>query len=123
METLDTLFATGLPVFDLNRETLDIKDWSKTPLGPCQSWSPMLKCLVNSCILPMPHGAALFWGNDFTVIHNQAWERARGGLDGQASSANDSYVNEALSTLRVVLRGRSVKVGKHEKSPGIPLLI
>jgi hypothetical protein len=47
------------------------------------------------------------------VIHNLAWEKARGGLDGQATSARDSYDHEALGTLRTVLRGRTVKVGKH----------
>jgi PAS domain-containing protein/NTP pyrophosphatase (non-canonical NTP hydrolase) len=61
----------------------------------------------------MPHCAAIFWGKDMIVIHNLAWEKARGGLDGQATSARDSYGHEALSTLRTVLRGRTVKVGKH----------
>jgi len=58
----------------------------------------------------MPHCAAIFWGKDLTVIHNLAWEKARGGLDGQATSARDSYSHEALETLRTVLRGRTVKV-------------
>ncbi len=122
MKSLDKLFATGLPVFDLNQEHVDSRDWSQTPLGPRDAWTPTLKCLVNSCVLPMPHCAALFWGHDLVVIGNLAWERARGNFDGQAVRASDSYGNEALSTLRVVLRGRSVKVGKHENTPGISLL-
>lgn len=61
----------------------------------------------------MPHCAAIFWGPEQTVIHNLAWEKARGGLDGQAASAQKSYGGEALGTLRTVLRGRTVKVGKH----------
>jgi hypothetical protein len=65
----------------------------------------------------MPHCAAIFWGADLTVIHNLAWEKARGGLDGQATSARDSYHHEALGTLRTVLRGRTVKVGKHRTLP------
>lgn len=65
----------------------------------------------------MPHCAAIFWGSDLTVIHNLAWGKARGDVDGQASSANDSYSNEALTTLRAVLRGRTVKVGKHQALP------
>ncbi|KAF1829678.1 putative histidine kinase HHK12p [Decorospora gaudefroyi] len=110
MENLDKLSATGLPIFDLNQENLDAKDWSTTPLGPRDYWPTAVKCLVNTCILPMPHCAAIFWGSDLTVIHNLAWEKARGGLDGQATSARDSYENEALGTLRTVLRGRTVKV-------------
>ncbi|OAL51252.1 two component histidine kinase 1 [Pyrenochaeta sp. DS3sAY3a] len=110
MENLDKLTAAGLAVFDMNQEHLEHKDWSKTALGPREAWSTALKCLVNSSILPMPHCAAIFWGDRLTVIHNLAWGRARGDLDGQGSSANESYSDEALSTLRAVLRGRTVKV-------------
>ncbi|KAG9195923.1 hypothetical protein G6011_01044 [Alternaria panax] len=110
MENLDTLSATGLPVYDLNEENLLRKDWTKTSIGTRESWPVALTCLVNTCVLPMPHCAAIFWGKDMTAIHNLAWEKARGGLDGQATSARDSYGTEALGTLRTVLRGRTVKV-------------
>lgn len=110
MENLDKLSATGLPIFDLNKENLFRKDWSKSSIGPRESWPTSLKCLVNTCVLPMPHCSAVFWGKDLTVIHNLAWETARGGLDGQASNAHDSYEHEALATLKTVLRGRTVKL-------------
>lgn len=47
------------------------------------------------------------------MVHNLAWEKGRGKLDGQASLARETYGHEALGTLRTVLRGRTVKVGKH----------
>ncbi|KAL1650665.1 hypothetical protein SLS61_005917 [Didymella pomorum] len=87
-------------------------DASKTTVGPRDSWSPALKCLVNSCVLPMSHCSAIFWGSELTVIANTAWNKARGGLDGQGTSALRSYKAEALSTLQRVVRGRTVKVGK-----------
>ena len=115
--------------FDVNSETIEGFDWydgrcaarrlslthsrSKTPVGPRDSWPPALKCLVNSCILPMTHCAAIFWGSDLTVIANTAWNKARGGLDGQGTSALRTYRAEALSTLQRVVRGRTVKVGKN----------
>jgi hypothetical protein len=68
----------------------------------------------------MPHCAAIFWGKDMIVIHNLAWDKARDGLDGQATSARDSYGHEALGTLRTVLRGRTVKVGKHHTTSMYP---
>lgn len=68
----------------------------------------------------MPHCSAIFWGQDLVVIHNLAWEKARGGLDGQATLARDSYGHEALGTLRTVLRGRTVKVGKHQTTTMFP---
>ncbi|KAI8940731.1 hypothetical protein NX059_001996 [Plenodomus lindquistii] len=116
MENLDRLSATGLPVFDLNQENLDSSDWSQSPIGPRESWPTTLACLVNTCVLPMPHCAAIFWGDDLTVVHNLAWGKARGDLDGQGTRAHDSYAHEALGTLRTVLRGRTVKVGKHHRS-------
>ncbi|KAL7771829.1 hypothetical protein CFE70_001779 [Pyrenophora teres f. teres 0-1] len=113
MENLDKLSATGLPIFDLNEENLNRSDWAKTSIGTRDSWPTALTCLVNTCVLPMPHCAAIFWGTDLIVIHNLAWEKARGGLDGQATNARNSYSHEALGTLKTVLRGRTVKVGKH----------
>lgn len=69
----------------------------------------------------MPHSAAIFWDSELTVVHNLAWGKARGGLDGQGTRARDSYAHEALGTLRTVYRGRTVKVGKHRtKSISLP---
>ncbi|KAL5119046.1 hypothetical protein ACEQ8H_002970 [Pleosporales sp. CAS-2024a] len=110
MQNLDRLSATGLPVFDLNREHLDHKDWSQSPLGPRDQWPPALQCLVNSCVLPMPHCSAIFWGDDLAIVHNLAWQKARGERDGQGSTGGDSYGSEAMGTLSKVLRGRTVKV-------------
>lgn len=60
----------------------------------------------------MSHCCAIFWGGELTVVANTAWNKARGGLDGQGTSALRSYKAEALSTLQRVVRGRTVKVGK-----------
>ncbi|KAF2868319.1 hypothetical protein BDV95DRAFT_621371 [Massariosphaeria phaeospora] len=112
MENLDKLTASGLPIFDLNAENLDRSDWSQTPLGPRDSWPASLACLVNSCILPMPHCAAIFWGKDLVIIHNLAWGKAQGDIDGQGVRACDKYAGEALASLKAVVRGRTVKVGE-----------
>jgi len=128
MENLDQLTATGLPIYDLNAEKLDREDWcgpspsthtlsltnvrSQTRLGPRDSWPVALTCLVNTCILPIPHCAAIFWGSGFSIVHNLAWGKARGDLDGQGKAAVDTYSIEALGALRAALRGRTCKVGK-----------
>ncbi|KAJ4337648.1 hypothetical protein N0V87_004604 [Didymella glomerata] len=103
--------------FDVNSEAIDGVDWSKTTIGPRDSWPLALKCLVNSCVLPMSHCCAIFWGSELTVIANTAWNKARGDLDGQGTSALRSYKAEALSTLQRVVRGRTVKVGKENALP------
>lgn len=120
MQNLDRLSATGLPVFDLNSEHLDQKDWSRSPLGSREKWPVALQCLVNSCILPMPHCAAIFWGERLTAVHNLAWEKARGDKDGQGTVSEEAYGDEALGTLLKSFRGRTVKVGKHRQLPDIP---
>jgi hypothetical protein len=62
--------------------------------------------------MPIPHCAAIFWGDQLGVVYNLAWERARGDADGQGSSALETYSGEAQSSLRSALRGRTIKVGK-----------
>ncbi|KAL1608200.1 hypothetical protein SLS60_003139 [Paraconiothyrium brasiliense] len=105
MENLDKLTAAGLPVYDLNLENLDRKDWADSALGKRETWPTALKVLVNSCILPIPHCAAIFWGKDLSIVHNLAWGKARGDLDGQGSRAGETYSEEALSALRAAVRG------------------
>ncbi|KAF2107500.1 putative histidine kinase HHK12p [Lophiotrema nucula] len=130
LDNLDTLTAAGLPVYDLNAENIERTDWSNTPLGPRDQWPTALKCLVASCILPIPHCAAIFWGDGLSTIHNLAWGKATGSLDGQGKSAKGSYSQEALSALRAALRGRTVKVGCDyfltnlpDDSPGATILL
>ena len=59
-------------------------DWSKTPLGPVQTWSPTLKVttrlLLSNCC-PM----LLWWGPDFHQIYNDAYIPVLGGKHPHAS--------------------------------------
>ncbi|PVI02789.1 putative histidine kinase HHK12p [Periconia macrospinosa] len=110
MENLDRLTTAGVGIFDLNSEYLSRKDWSQSSLGTRDEWPHTLTTLVNSCLLPVPHPAAIFWGSDLTIVHNLAWGKARGDLDGQGTKAHDSYSEEALSALSVATRGRTIKV-------------
>ncbi|KAF1971759.1 putative histidine kinase HHK12p [Bimuria novae-zelandiae CBS 107.79] len=110
MDNLDKLTAAGLPIYDLNRENLERKDWTKTKLGKRDGWPTALKTLVNSCILPIPHCAAIFWGDGLSIVQNLAWEKARADLDGLGTCADESYSEEALAALRAAVRGRTCKV-------------
>ena len=47
-------------------------DWSKTPLGPRESWSTSLK-LIASTILASPFPMALRWGPQFVIIYNDGY--------------------------------------------------
>jgi PAS domain S-box-containing protein len=48
------------------------KDWSKTVLGPSESWSPNLTLVVN-LILASGFPMAVRWGSDFVMIYNDGY--------------------------------------------------
>jgi PAS domain-containing protein len=54
-------------------------DWATTPLGPMSSWSPQLRCVVNM-LLNDHHRAVLFWGDEATMIYNEAYIETMGGI-------------------------------------------
>src|SRR5512134_374111 len=47
-------------------------DWSKTPLGPVETWPQSLRSAV-SILLPSKAQICLFWGSEFTVLYNDAY--------------------------------------------------
>ncbi len=47
-------------------------DWSSTPLGPIESWSPELITIVN-LTLSSPSPARTMWGPEFILIYNDAY--------------------------------------------------
>jgi signal transduction histidine kinase len=47
-------------------------DWSKTPLGPVETWPQSLRSAV-SILLPSKAQICLFWGKEFTVLYNDAY--------------------------------------------------
>jgi PAS domain S-box-containing protein len=48
------------------------KDWSKTALGPSQSWSPSLTLIVN-LMLASGFPMAVRWGADFVMLYNDGY--------------------------------------------------
>ncbi|ORY35646.1 hypothetical protein BCR39DRAFT_511288 [Naematelia encephala] len=55
----------SMDVHELLRDT----DWSKTSLGPQESWPQSLKTIV-SLVMQYPHQCCLWWGKDLTLIYN-----------------------------------------------------
>jgi hypothetical protein len=47
-------------------------DWASTPLGAMSTWSRELRQLVN-ILMADPHPAALYWGNDMTMMYNEPY--------------------------------------------------
>ncbi|HEY9861877.1 MAG TPA: ATP-binding protein, partial [Candidatus Obscuribacterales bacterium] len=58
-------------------------DWSQTPLGSVEHWSPSLKVAINICLnsrFPM----VIWWGDELTLIYNDAWRPILGNKHPQA---------------------------------------
>jgi hypothetical protein len=47
-------------------------DWASTPLGPIENWGFDLRAMCN-LIMGSPHPAAMYWGDDYTAIYNEAY--------------------------------------------------
>ncbi|MFO7179275.1 MAG: ATP-binding protein [Pseudomonadota bacterium] len=56
------------------------KDWSRTSLGPIESWPRSLRSYVD-LILEMPTAAVLLWGPDQLQIHNEGFAALVGRSD------------------------------------------
>jgi len=50
------------------------RDWSLTPLGPIDSWPPSLRILTDA-LLRAPASMVLVWGEQRTLIYNDAYAR------------------------------------------------
>ena len=48
------------------------RDWSRSPLGPLEDWSPTLKA-ATAMILPADSQIVMFWGPEFAAIYNDAY--------------------------------------------------
>ncbi len=53
-------------------ELIAAKDWSRTPLGPMQSWSPSLR-MMTRFLLANRFPLLLWWGPDHISIYNDAY--------------------------------------------------
>ncbi|KAF1927776.1 aerobic respiration control sensor protein arcB [Didymella exigua CBS 183.55] len=48
-------------------------DWASTPLGQMDTWSSALREVVN-LLIRSPYPTAMFWGEELTVIYNEAYK-------------------------------------------------
>ncbi len=58
-------------------ELIRSMDWSKTPLGPMESWPQSLRSAV-SILLPSKAQIVLFWGPDLIALYNDAYSPVLG---------------------------------------------
>src|ERR1043166_6490125 len=61
-------------------------DWSKTPLGPREAWSPSLRLIVATMLAPQ-FPMALGGGPQFGIIYNDGYQPILGGKHPEALGA------------------------------------
>ena len=68
-------FTVAKPKGILREHTKFIRsiDWASTPLGRMDTWSQSLREIVN-LMIRHPFPCALFWGEELTVIYNEAYK-------------------------------------------------
>ncbi|KAF1359732.1 hypothetical protein EJ07DRAFT_155677 [Lizonia empirigonia] len=68
-------FTIAKPRGILTEHTVFIRnvDWANTPLGHMSTWSSSLREIVN-LMIRNPFPCALFWGEELTVIYNEAYK-------------------------------------------------
>ncbi|KAF2744522.1 hypothetical protein M011DRAFT_479824 [Sporormia fimetaria CBS 119925] len=53
-------------------------DWGSTPLGRLSSWTREFREIAN-LVMRNPHPAALFWGEELTMLYNEAYAKEVAG--------------------------------------------
>ncbi|KAH8679832.1 hypothetical protein BGZ60DRAFT_481319 [Tricladium varicosporioides] len=85
LEMLASRYSDGVenPIFDWTRLPMSAAlpkhiqfarsiDWAATPLGPIEDWSFDLRAMCN-LIMGSPHPAAMYWGDEYIAIYNEAY--------------------------------------------------
>lgn len=98
-----------LPHFLLNGGAigtlLQTMDWSDSPLGPPEAWSPHLQA-VMATLLPAQAQFVLFWGEAFAALYNDAYAPTIGSKHPHAlGRPGKEYWRELWHDLEPLLRG------------------
>ena len=79
-------------------------DWATTSLGPMKTWPRHLRTAVDICLhsrFPM----VIFWGNDLTIVYNDAWAQIIGTKHpGALGSRGADIFPEVWGTLAPLFR-------------------
>ncbi|RUR84200.1 hypothetical protein PCC6912_17940 [Chlorogloeopsis fritschii PCC 6912] len=97
-------------------------DWSKTPLGSVENWSQSLKIAVNICLnsrFPM----VIWWGEELTLLYNDAWRPILGNKHPQALGKPGKEVWSEIWDIVGTQLHSVLKTGKATWSDDLLLLV
>jgi len=93
-------------------------DWESTPLGPIDEWPAILAHTV-ALMLPSPIPLVLLWGEQGTMIYNDAYSRLAGGRGNRLLGRNvrdgwEEIADFNDNVMRVVLAGETLSYRDQE---------
>ncbi|KAI0017511.1 two component histidine kinase 1 [Xylariomycetidae sp. FL0641] len=77
--------------------------WSRGTLGAAHRWGPALRAYTKT-LASFSYPAALFWGEDLVLLHNNAWAEA-GGISQQGQPQRGSLSPDTYQALQASLNG------------------
>lgn len=78
-------------------------DWNSCSLGPPDQWPTALQAYCVT-LASFAYPAAIFWGDEFNLLHNHAWDQA-GGISEQCKPQRGSLTADAWKALQAALHG------------------
>lgn len=60
---------------------------------------------LSQALMALSHPAAIYWGDDLMLFHNEAWEDAAGGVDRQRTPQRHALTTNAVAVLLTVSHG------------------
>jgi PAS domain S-box-containing protein len=88
MTEVKSLFASGTRDWTLPQPLEDLPphiifarsiDWSATPLGDMKTWSSEFRQVAN-LLMCSPFPTAVFWGEELTLLYNEAYAKSVAGI-------------------------------------------
>ncbi|KAK9719619.1 hypothetical protein K7432_004685 [Basidiobolus ranarum] len=92
-------------------ELVELKDWSKTSLGPKETWTESFRWIL-SLILHSPFPMAVYYGDDNVLVYNQAWSQILGNKHPEAFGEPGHKVWAEIWHLIEPMIQRTVKTGE-----------
>ena len=94
------------------------RDWSKTPIGPIETWPASLKSALG-LILPSPTPVVMLWGEDGVMLYNDAYAVFAGGRHPEllGSKVREGWPEVAEfndNVMKVGLAGKTLAYKDHE---------
>jgi hypothetical protein len=83
------------PLTDLIRA----RDWSTTPIGPADGWSPSLRTALSIC-LESRFPILIWWGPEFVMLYNDAYAPDREQASGRSGPARRRLLPRDLGSDR-----------------------